>query len=350
MIDLTHLRVLLVEDNELDARSMLTFLARSELAEFDTHRVADLGAALRIVEEDTFDCILLDLSLPDAEGLISVDALLKRSAHAPVVVLTGIDDPTIAVEAVARGAQDYLMKQSADAEVVARAIRYAVARHHSDNALRNATELLHLMQDRDRIARDLHDTVIQQLFATGMALQAVAPQTPEGTVRNRVSEAVESIDDAIRQLREAIFGLHEVSHEGRISAALVDVAESEQAALGFMPSIRIGALERVSPALCHELVATLTEALSNIAKHANATAAEITVDTTGDCVVLTVTDNGRGIDPRHPRPSPSTSGVLTGHGLHNMTTRARELDGKFRIGPGPGGGTELEWSVPLEAD
>ena len=129
-----HLRVLLIEDNALDARTVINALSRSTEADYDLVHVGDLHGALHQLDESAFDCVLLDLSLPDSEGLLPVETISQRSLGCPVVVLTGLDDPAVALEAVQRGAQDYLIKSTITPELVERAIRYAVARHR--NAIR----------------------------------------------------------------------------------------------------------------------------------------------------------------------------------------------------------------------
>jgi len=173
--------------------------------------VIDLHTALAKATEEAFDCILLDLSLPDSEGLVPVETLSVRSPQCPVVVLTGLEDPAVAIQAVQRGAQDYLTKSTLTPELVERAVRYAVARHHSEYQLQSAKDLIDKMNDRDRIARDLHDTVIQRLFAAGMTLQSGVSTDDLDDLRRRTLSAVEEIDEAIRELREAIFGLHRLN-------------------------------------------------------------------------------------------------------------------------------------------
>ena len=166
----------------------------------------------------------------------------------------------------------------------------------------------------------------------------------DGEAKDRVIGAVEGIDAAISELREAIFGLHAVPNDIAIAQAVEDVAEDVADALGFMPIIEVGSMpEDLSPTIKHEAIQIISEALSNVAKHAGATATKVVVETDDGALVVRVTDNGRGI---------GASGVtskddLTGHGLVNMAERASQLAGRFHLGPGPGGGTQIEWRVPL---
>lgn len=345
MSDTAGLRVLLIEDNELDARVMTKSLGASQEPGFRVTRVGDLASALELLASTQFDCLLLDLSLPDSSGLMSVEVLAARAPDCPIVVLTGLDDPSTAVEAVERGAQDYLSKQHVDRETIARSIRYAVARLHSEVALRSATDQLTLLRDRERIARDLHDTVIQQLFATGIGLQSALSSITDPQANQRVLGAVESIDSSIRQLRETIFGLHTVPQNVALANAIDQLADDKADALGFLPIVEVGPLpEDLSPSVKHEALQLVSESLSNVAKHAEATACKIIVGSDEGSLTVIVTDNGRGI-PSYGQHAPA---AFTGRGLLNMQRRATELGGRFDVGPGPGGGTKIEWRVPFD--
>lgn len=341
MRDLERLRVLLVEDNALDARAMQRALGMITDTMFELAHAQDLATALRLLDDEPFDCVLLDLSLPDSQGLLAVDSVVAHAPHAPVVVLTGLDDPRTAVEAVDRGAHDYIQKGRADGDVVARSIRYAVARHHAEVSLRATTAQLDVARDRNRIARDLHDTVVQQLFATGMSLHAMAGTIDDEPCRETLISSVDQIDTAIRQLREAIFDLH-IDTTDR-DDELDEAISAQRGALGFRPSIVKRNIDELDQTLLHEVVAVVAEALSNIAKHADATSAEVVVAVDDGQVTAEVIDNGAGISELQ---QPNDNDRHTGHGLKNMATRAAALGGSFVVRPGPGGGTRLTWRVP----
>ncbi|RFU39578.1 GAF domain-containing protein [Actinomadura logoneensis] len=203
---------------------------------------------------------------------------------------------------------------------------------------RRDAERVALLEDRDRIGRDLHDTVIQRLFATAMTLMAAIKITEKREVAVRVQRAVDDLDDTVRQIRSTIFALQTRSDEeslrGRIHA-LVDNATEQ---LGYAPSVRLdGLLDTVVPDdVADHLVAVAREALSNVARHAHATRAEMSVDVGGDELVLRVADNGGGLRPGGHRG-----------GLRNMAGRAEDLGGTMEAGDAPGGGTVLVWRVPL---
>ncbi|MEE1786659.1 GAF domain-containing protein [Streptomyces sp. SP17BM10] len=205
---------------------------------------------------------------------------------------------------------------------------------------RRDSEQVALLQERDRIARDLHDLAIQRLFATGMTLQGATRfiEHPEAT--DRVLRAIDDLDETARTIRATIFGLR-LRESGPAAAGLrtrvVEVVDRAARALGFTPGLRMSGLLDVSvPAdIADAAVAVLEEALSNAARHANADAVEASIDA-GTELTLTVTDDGIGL-PEGGRRS----------GLANLADRAAALGGTFTTRTRPEGGTELVWRVPL---
>ncbi len=125
--------LLVVEDNTLHARLVLTMLSEAWGDEAPVRHVKRLESALEAIEEATPDCVLLDLVLPDADGLEAVEALLLNAAHVPIVVLSAHKDDHLALRAVRRGAQDYLVKGTVTADALARSVQLAIQRHHAEN-------------------------------------------------------------------------------------------------------------------------------------------------------------------------------------------------------------------------
>ncbi|MEU5274587.1 GAF domain-containing protein [Streptomyces hygroscopicus] len=206
---------------------------------------------------------------------------------------------------------------------------------------RRDAEQLALLEDRDRIARDLHDLAIQRLFAAGMTLQSTLRfvQHPEGS--ERLLRVVDDLDDTIKIIRSTIFGLRAHEAGPAVQGLRVRTAKTiEEAvpALGFTPSLRTEGLvdTDVPRSVADDMVAVLAEALSNIARHARADAAEISLVVAAGRLTLTVTDDGVGI-PEGGRRS----------GLRNLAERAEQLGGQLDLDEPPGGGTRLVWAVPL---
>ncbi|MER5202742.1 GAF domain-containing sensor histidine kinase [Streptomyces sp. NPDC002825] len=207
---------------------------------------------------------------------------------------------------------------------------------------RHDAEQLALLEDRDRIARDLHDLAIQRLFATGMTLQSAARFVQHEGAAERVTRAVADLDETIKIIRSTIFGLR--AREGdtgpSLRARAARAVGEAATTLGFPPRLSMeGLLDTDVPAqIAEHVMASLTEMLSNAARHAHATRVEVSLQATSDDVVLTVTDNGRGI-PADGRRS----------GLSNLDERARSVGGTLRIERTDESGSRLVWRAPLTA-
>ena len=203
-------------------------------------------------------------------------------------------------------------------------------------------ESLAVLEDRERIARDLHDTVIQRVFATGLSLQAAAQLAP-GEVSTRINQAVDQLDTIVREVRSAIFELEEPSLPTSVNIAISSVTEEVGRMLGFPIQVDIDPDFRsveLSSDVRHSLISTLREALSNVARHAHATTVSVKIRVNAGSLILSVIDNGKGIPPDY---QPKSSG---GKGLGNAADRAQQLGGHLILKNRPEGGTILEWEVP----
>ena len=201
---------------------------------------------------------------------------------------------------------------------------------------------LDVVTDRERIARDLHDTVIQRLFATGLLLQGAARMASAPDLVDRLQEAVDDLDTTIRQIRSTIFALGVHRPGASLRAEILGIAGEATNVLGFEPRVHLeGPIDStVADDTAEHLLAVLREALSNVARHAHSSRVDVLLDV-GDEVLLRITDDGRG-----PADHAADDG---GFGLNNMRTRAKSLGGSFTMGTASGGGTVVEWRVPLRA-
>jgi signal transduction histidine kinase len=213
-------------------------------------------------------------------------------------------------------------------------------------------ELFVVLEDRERIARDLHDVVIQRLFATGLHLQSAArladerrrsdlaqvPARDRPDVGARINGAVDDLDATIRDIRSAIFELR-TPVNAALRAEIRATVDAAAASLGFRPELRLdGPVDSAVPDdVRPDLLAVLREALSNAVRHARASAVEVHVEVADGRLRLAVTDNGVGVATPFDERS----------GLANMRQRATGHDGTLTLVPGPGGGTRVAWSVPL---
>ena len=203
---------------------------------------------------------------------------------------------------------------------------------------RSTTERLLLLEDRDRIARDLHDHVIQRLFGAGLAVQSATAMSPEPS-RSKLSHVVEDIDDTIRQIRTTIFEL-QAPHSPTTSlrTRLLGVVDDLSDSLGTSPDVRFaGPVDTVVPEdAVDDLEAVLRESLVNIAKHAQAHHVSIGLSATGGWLILQVTDDGVGVGK-----------VTRRSGLANLGKRADSHRGQFSVAAVEPTGTRVTWGVPL---
>ena len=210
---------------------------------------------------------------------------------------------------------------------------------------RDSRQRMVLLEDRDRIARDLHDHVIQRLFATGLGIQSLAAAAASEELAGRLSGAVGDIDETIRQIRSSIFQLRgALSPAGRgVRARTLDIVDAIRPLLGFAPQVRFaGPVDSAVPeAVVDDLLAAVRELLTNVARHADASRAELEIRV-DDVLALEVSDDGVGVGEAVRRS-----------GLANLRMRAERLHGSLEIadgargGPADRNGTMVRWKVPL---
>lgn len=206
---------------------------------------------------------------------------------------------------------------------------------------RREAERYGLIDERARIARDLHDVVIQRLFATAMTLTGAVRLIDRPEAASRVHSAVDDLDETIRQIRSTIFALQsteQAASGGGLRSRLLGVLDAVSEHLGFTPGLRMeGLLDTDVPdEVRDDLVAVLQESLSNVVRHAKATHADVLIELRDGQLLLRVRDNGVGV-PEGGRRS----------GLANLAERAARLGGDFEVRPGDDRGTVLEWRVPV---
>jgi signal transduction histidine kinase len=198
-------------------------------------------------------------------------------------------------------------------------------------------ELLVVLEDRERIARDLHDVVIQRLFATGLQLQSATPLAVRPEVVAKISTAVDDLDSTIRDIRRAIFELR-TPMTAALRTQIRDLVDAAGAPLDFRPHLELrGPVDSAIPDdLRSDILSVLQEALSNAARHARASRVEVAVQVAQARVTVTVTDDGVGV-----RPDAARSGLV------NLRERAERRGGDFYVRPLEPHGTEVCWSAPI---
>ncbi|MCX4781543.1 sensor histidine kinase [Streptomyces sp. NBC_01264] len=208
---------------------------------------------------------------------------------------------------------------------------------------RRDAEQVSLLEDHDRIARDLHDLAIQRLFAAGMTLQSTQGFVEHPQASERLARVIDDLDTTIKIIRSTIFGLREHEVQGaapRLRLRAFQAVDAAASVLGFAPALRMeGLIETGVPrSMADEVLAVISEALSNVARHARARRAEVSVAAADGVLTVTVTDDGVGL-PEGGRRS----------GLRNLAERAEALGGRLTVSArgAEGDGTRLEWTVPI---
>ena len=352
------MRVLLIEDNEDDACLIREVLAERSAAAIDVEWVDRLGSGLMRLAQGHIDAVLLDLSLPDSRGLGTFDNVHAQAPEVPIVVLTGLDDERTGVQAVQRGAQDYLVKKQLDGDSLGRALRYAIERHRVDSQLRQSTEQMRALtghletvreDERTRIARELHDELGQKLTGFKMDVSWLSkrlgdPQAVQDTApllaKTRAMTAL--IDETIVGLRRLISELRPavLDHLG-LMATLEWQAEEFHRRTGIACRF-VSPLQKVAlgPAGATAMFRITQEALTNVVRHAQATEVTIWLDEEGKELRLAVEDNGKGI-------TESEAAGLSSFGILGLRERVVLLKGRMTLRGCPGRGTTLTAYIPF---
>jgi signal transduction histidine kinase len=289
------------------------------------------GPVLRAVAE-AGDVVLLDMTGPAASG---------RDEHIPwgpciaVPLRTAAGGGSVVIALRPAGSVPFDASMAALISAFADQTALALDLAARQQVIRRTD----VIEDRDRIARDLHDHVIQRVFAAGLSLQSALPRIGDAEAARRVRSAVEQLDETVRDIRTTIFDLHtsDSSRDGdSLRRRLLDIV-TETAGTDLRPTVRMsGAVDSlVTGDLAADVEAVVREAVSNAVRHAQAGAVIVTLDVADD-VVVEVVDNGTGIDLEAPRS-----------GLRNLEERARRRGGGVAAVCLEDGGTRLRWHAPL---
>ena len=304
-------------------------------------QLSDADAAALAIEDDDGNLVVRVLDGESPPGLAEGDVLTPGGTSQS-------DRPTLSVPFTApAGAEGRLVLvwASPSSRDAARVSRQAVRGFAAQAALalerlqaQEDRASLAVLEERDRIARDLHDLVIQRLFATGLALQGAVRLAVRPEVSERIEAAIDDLDVTIRDIRATIFGLHRRPGSDDLRGQLLDLVAEAAAKLGLVPALAMeGPVESAVPERVRpHLVAVLSEALANAARHADATRVDVRVTLRDGEVVVSVQDDGRGL--------PET---VHESGLRNLRQRAVEVGGSLELRPADGGGTRLIWRAPI---
>jgi signal transduction histidine kinase len=270
---------------------------------------------------------------PDSYGFPAHHPPMKSFLGVPVRVRSVVYGNLYLTDKI--GADDFSDQDQSLAEALAVAAGIAI----ENTRLHERVRVLSVLDDRDRIARDLHDRVIQRVFAVGMSLQGAVRLSERDQIVDRVNKAVDDLDTTVTEIRTAIFELGNKAIAGGLRHSVFELTQEMAPLLGTRPQVVFnGAIDNaISQRIADSLLAVLREALTNAGKHANATSYIVTISVAED-VSLEVQDNGIGIEV------PQAFGA--GLGLVNLRSRAERLGGSFEILTGEHG-TRVLWRVPI---
>jgi signal transduction histidine kinase len=365
------IHLLLVEDNPADATLLQYTLAEATAESFHITHVERMDEAVHRLTSDSFDAILLDLSLPDSRGIDTVAQVNAVAPHVPIIVMTGLDDEATALKAVRRGAQDFLLKGQGDCRVLARAIRYAMERKQTEQQLKSLNETLEQRvvertavatrraaqlqelaaeltqtehRERRRLAQILHDHLQQLLYAARLnlgSLKRVDPQEPS------FSETVDQIDallgECIAESRALTVQLcPPVLHESGLAMALEWLGRHMEQIHGLEVEIDLNPqAEPESEEIRILLFEAARELLFNVVKHAETPCARLSLSIPKDGeVCVTVSDQGAGFIAIDDKADSS------GFGLFSIRERLELMGGRLHVEAAPGRGTTVTVLAP----
>ncbi len=343
-------KVLLIEDSEAYRFIIHDTLIRQSPGRFQLTSAQNLAEGLRLLRQSTPDVILLDLGLPETSGFLTFQRIQAAAPKAPIIILTAVDDETLAMRAVREGAQDFIVKEDASRETLTRAIRYAIERNRTDQSLRELSGRLLKVQDdeRRRIARELHDVTAQNLAALGMNLAQL--QTLIATQPSRAQTVLADCRAAVEQCTSEVRTLSYLLHaplldELGLTDAIRDYADGFSRRSHIRVDLEIAPnFPRLTPDQELALFRILQEALSNVHRHSQSPTASVRLTVDGRSIALTVEDRGRGV------PEGVTIDSALGVGLQGMRERMRQLGGRLELALRPAGGACVTATLPITTD
>jgi signal transduction histidine kinase len=350
------MRVLLIEDNPGDVALVGRALSSQASAPVLEH-VGSLREAQKRLSEPGIDAVILDLTLPDSTGVAGVQKLAREFPALPLVVLTGLDDERVGLQALQEGAQDYLVKDQLDGRLLSRALRYAALRKGveemarqsaAEQAARAEAERLSRMlveiqeAERRQVARELHDEVGQLLTGVKLFLEVAARQAA-GSVKTAIVDSQGLIDELTARVRNMSLDLRPaVLDDYGLKHALLWYLERYTSRTNMKVAFEHTGLEkRFATEAETAAYRIVQEALTNVARHAEARTIRLQMWADEQKLWVQVEDDGRGFVTEAAPSTKASSGVS---GMHE---RAALLGGRLTIESQPGQGTRITAELPV---
>lgn len=334
------IKLLLVEDNAAQAHVIERMIGGRKQSRSIICWSPNLADAVRRLKLEAYDVVLLDLNLPDSSGIETYRSVSAVSPHMPVVVLTADDDQALALEAVGEGAQDFLVKGTVDGQTIFRSALYAIERHRRQSA---EEQLLRVQeQERKRVARDLHDSVVQSLMSLRLELQMLGTRVArnECELADQIQCLAHDASSVAEEVRRICRDLHpEVLDCRPLHEAIHWYSSKLLSGAGVTLKFDLRHQEPLEPTVKQHLFRIFQEILRNAAQHSQAQTISVGIYEDRDELVLTVEDDGCGFERREDRGS--------GLGLISLRERTELLKGTLHIDSGCGRGTLVTVRTPL---
>lgn len=350
------LDLLVVEDNPGDILLLREYL---QLSELPVHNILEAGSIQEvpaIIKNKEVDLAFLDLSLPDSEGIFSFVTLNNNLPGIPIIILTGLSDINVALEALSMGAQDYVMKNDFNEKLLEKAIRYSIERKKSEEKMQQMNGELrrlsaHLQNIREeesaRIAREIHDELGQQITGLKMDLawlkRKITGKENILVIQEKLNSMSDLLDKAVQTIRKISSELRPSLLDDIGLIAALDWQSTEfQKRFGIPVHFTSDVEElNIDPAIATGLFRTYQESLTNVARHAAASKVTSSLELTEEKIILTIADDGKGFDTSQTQKRRSL-------GLLGMKERVAMIAGTLEIKSVIGKGTTVTISVPLQ--
>ncbi|MEX2379583.1 MAG: response regulator [Vicingaceae bacterium] len=331
------LNILIVEDSPSDAFLITEFLNEVSAINYEYQHSETIKEAIEKLEEEDFDAVLIDYNLPDSNGATHLEYIFKQYNHIPFIVLTGLADEAVSINALKRGAKDYLIKGDFDAKILNRSILYALERKRLEEE--TVIRILAAQDtEKERIARDVHDTLGQNLTSASLQMQSIKSLIP---VDN--NELHESIDTALRCINDSIAESRGISRslmpqtvkkfglESGIESIIMTLNDQSKIQFELESNLEFTRFDRQKELALFRIA---QEAINNILKYSKADNVEIKLILVDDLLLLQIDDNGVGFDP-------DDINNQKGIGLESIRMRAKSIGAKLELNSKIGKGTNI---------
>ncbi len=355
MVENEPQRILLIEDNPGDRRLIREMLVEAKYGRFEIEQSPRLSSGLELLSKQPFDVVLLDLGLPDSQGIETLLRTKAQASHTPIVIMTGQSDESLGINAVREGAQDYLVKGQVDSNLLTRTLRYAIERKRAELALEEYQERLRSLasqvslaeeNERRRIATDVHDRMSQSLALCTMRLSAFlkAPSNPE--LEATLKEIYDALQELVVETRSLTYELsppvlYDFGLETAVKGLCERTAEKYKLTVKYEDN---GQTKPLDKDIRVELYRMTRELLVNAVKHARAKIIKVAISRSDTVVKVTVQDDGVGFDTRILSPAHGSSGF----GLFSIRERLDYLGGRIEAESQKGQGSRITLVAPLK--